>query len=1316
MTPLLSQLVAWLCLAARAAGRSEVATGFSLVDEDGRDVLSEAAAHDALDEGYRPSGSVLVLAFQSHNRAFKYKLYRQATSSSGGKVVVHGEGGQKTERALGRPVIFRSPGRDAVLTAVGQSFTGTIFVGPTIFDIRHQHSSAALEVTRFDPDEAKPSVGSGVGSLRPNGSLEQADVDRRLSILNPDAIDQWTNCYPGEETMRTFKFGAVITSNVWRDENFQTDQEAEDWVHAMVANANMAYEPQLNIHLQMGSLVIQQTHDGAPSWDQGSTCPKSINDQLWALVAWESSAANPDSTMGVWHLFDNCYQNSGFIGLAWIGVLCYDWGYNTGVTWLSRGNYAYPTWHIMAHELGHNFGAQHSFEQGQGKTGGIMDYGDGSLNGVYRFNDLRKSEICGQLTAQVNSCSGFSVFEAECGNRITEPGETCECSDGSQACSGCCGCQVQLEVGALATPMECSYGALGHGGCCSPAGMFQPVGFACTLADADGYCNEGVCVTQHVCQDNSFFDSYCGLEANGCKIKCTQAGDGTCLSLSSWEVNGHPINNVPDGTPCQGTGFEGTCSAGECKHPEAVTIAVPVTTGAPAEPNPHSTETEYSGCVGFANRGFLGHADVAVFLQGVSLIQCNMQCANDWQCDSFIHRADVGFCELWSNKNLVEDLAVVPGYDTYICDAYAAGFDFLDAEYYQDADVGFHGLNVPARERSGDSGFTRSTCYKTCKTDPGCHTFVFVERTGSCQLYSSEISGTDVVYKDPSDGYSTYTLPCHGRGKNCPCRDDPDGTWKIRVPCQCDATANPFENECGINKYCYDGTCADSPKRRLSTECASTPSPPAAATASPTSAPTAVPTKTPTAAPTAAPTSAPTALPTSSPTRAPTSSPTSTPTAAPTAAPTSAPTAAPTAAPTSAPTALPTSSPTPAPPSATPAPPTDAPTALPTSSPTRAPTSSPTSTPTAAPTAAPTSPPTAAPTAAPTSAPTALPTSSPTPAPPGATPAPPTDAPTATPTAAPTAAPTPSPTRLWTTLTATTTTVKYLVRVDMSFSSTGTSDDVESSVTSFVTSKHGVAPDSVTATASASRRNAAASTQWHVDYDLLLESESDASAHLGIAQQLSANVEGTRADLAQTFAESGLTMDAAVFTVTAPEEVQVYRSCYNTDVGLKDPFEDGCDTYHRNPEFCGIYDDADFSSDNLCCVCGGGSDTEPDWTPATEEPILPPEPGCVDTDAAQRDSTGDACSVYAMDPAHFCGAFDDDDFSSLAMCCACRPYAPPTPATAPAAPTPVPPPPLVPTPAPGDGVLDGATPHGLSAACALLAGAACALSGLAQGL
>ena len=46
--------------------------------------------------------------------------------------------------------------------------------------------------------------------------------------------------------------------------------------------------------------------------------------------------------------------------------------------------------------------------------------------------------------------------------------------------------------------------------------------------------------------------------------------------------------------------------------------------------------------------------------------------------------------------------------------------------------------------------------------------------------------------------------------------------------------------------------------------------------------------------------------------------------------------------------------------------------------------------------------------------------------------------------------------------------------------------------------------------------------------------------------------------------------------------------CADTDNGAADPYGDGCDEYASNPSWCGNYDDADFSSNEMCCVCGGG--------------------------------------------------------------------------------------------------------------------------------
>ena len=46
--------------------------------------------------------------------------------------------------------------------------------------------------------------------------------------------------------------------------------------------------------------------------------------------------------------------------------------------------------------------------------------------------------------------------------------------------------------------------------------------------------------------------------------------------------------------------------------------------------------------------------------------------------------------------------------------------------------------------------------------------------------------------------------------------------------------------------------------------------------------------------------------------------------------------------------------------------------------------------------------------------------------------------------------------------------------------------------------------------------------------------------------------------------------------------------CEDSDQGVYDSFEDSCLSYYGNENWCGIYDDDDFTSNTLCCACGGG--------------------------------------------------------------------------------------------------------------------------------
>ena len=43
---------------------------------------------------------------------------------------------------------------------------------------------------------------------------------------------------------------------------------------------------------------------------------------------------------------------------------------------------------------------------------------------------------------------------------------------------------------------------------------------------------------------------------------------------------------------------------------------------------------------------------------------------------------------------------------------------------------------------------------------------------------------------------------------------------------------------------------------------------------------------------------------------------------------------------------------------------------------------------------------------------------------------------------------------------------------------------------------------------------------------------------------------------------------------------------------------------------------------------------------------------CTNTDKGAKDTGGDGCDEYAKNK-HWCGKYDDKDFKSKAMCCAC---------------------------------------------------------------
>lgn len=210
----------------------------------------------------------------------------------------------------------------------------------------------------------------------------------------------WPGCYKGDNEQHDVIVGFISDHKAWLDQGATLQILLEN----ALAEASFIYEMQLNIRLRLGYLKIYQSELGAPNYATG--CP--AGDQLMDLKLDQLTDDGPNYPFeGVMHLFTGCGDNSGTVGVSWTGALCDEYGYNTGVSQI----HDYSTWLTFAHELGHNFGAQHTFQEGIGKTGGIMDYGDGKLDGTYQFNTkYSMTEVCKVMESVSDHCQSKFVI------------------------------------------------------------------------------------------------------------------------------------------------------------------------------------------------------------------------------------------------------------------------------------------------------------------------------------------------------------------------------------------------------------------------------------------------------------------------------------------------------------------------------------------------------------------------------------------------------------------------------------------------------------------------------------------------------------------------------------------------------------------------------------------------------------------------------------------------------------------------------------------------------------------------------------------
>jgi hypothetical protein len=292
----------------------------------------------------------------------------------------------------------------------------------------------------------------------------------------------------------------------------------ENAKNQIINNFNIAsalYEKSVHIQFKLNVIDIRTTATNDPTWNSAS-CP-TIQDKLDQVSQWRGSQ---EQTSNLWHLSTNCYPPPGTVGLAWLGVTCMTnsvnggssgWFSGTGVSTYLSGSDGYR---VLAHEVGHNFNAQHEQE-------GIMLP---SLTKVDYFSSVTQGQMCQHIQSKTSKC--YKDATTTCTPNCA--GKTC----GSNGCGGTCGscsggtlCDAASGTCKSSCIPNCAGKTCGSNGCGGTCGSCS----SGTLCDTvKGICTSN-CIPQ--CSGKNCGSNGCGGTCGSCPTN-SQCNLGVCTSTT----------------------------------------------------------------------------------------------------------------------------------------------------------------------------------------------------------------------------------------------------------------------------------------------------------------------------------------------------------------------------------------------------------------------------------------------------------------------------------------------------------------------------------------------------------------------------------------------------------------------------------------------------------------------------------------------------------------------------------------------------------------------------------------------------------------
>lgn len=409
--------------------------------------------------------------------------------------------------------------------------------------------------------------------------------------------------------------------------------EARKQIFADFNTASGIFESTFNVALGVISLNI--VPDGCPAtpvtgqtWNQECTPAYPIDQRLSDFSYWRGQAGRSGDGAGLWHLMTKC--NSGaVVGIAWTKALCQmksqeqksngqsQFTAGTGISSITPNE-----WMVVAHEIGHGFGAIHDCNSKTCSPTLNTPIGqccplstttcDAGANYIMNpsesvatklFSPCSIKAICSTIKSSSGQClkapGTRSTQNSEsniCGNGLKESGEECDCGSAEDCANDpCCdGTTCKLKKGAVCDDL--------NDDCCLNC-QLKPQGQICrqsisecdiqevcsgttsvcppdqhlanqtpckgTSLGSNGTspsgleCSNGVCTSRDLqCQqqDRPGITKQCGASSS-CSLTCN---DPSGAALSCMQI---PGVFFVDGTSC---GFGGSCNQGQCEYSNGV--------------------------------------------------------------------------------------------------------------------------------------------------------------------------------------------------------------------------------------------------------------------------------------------------------------------------------------------------------------------------------------------------------------------------------------------------------------------------------------------------------------------------------------------------------------------------------------------------------------------------------------------------------------------------------------------------------------------------------------------------------------------------